>query len=65
MVGELGGAFFEGVVLPRRVAVRGRFIQQVAEVDEVLLARGPFVPRAGLPFRDECGGGPGSAFTGT
>ena len=53
LAGELGGALLERVVLAGGVAVRRRLVQQVAEVDEMLLARRALVARAGLPFRDE------------
>ena len=57
LAGELGGAFFEGVVLAAGIGVRCGFVQQAAKVDEMLLAGRTFVAHAGLPFGNEFGGG--------
>lgn len=57
--GGLGGAFFEGVVGAVRVGVGGGLVEQVAEVDEVLVAGGTLVAGVGAPFGDEGLGGHG------
>ena len=50
----LAGSLLEGVPLAGRVRVVGRGLaEHPAQVDEVLLRRGPLGPRAALPFRCE------------
>jgi hypothetical protein len=50
----LAGALLEGVPLAGRVGVVGRGLaKHPAQVDEMLLRRGPLGPRAPLPLRHE------------
>ena len=50
----LAGSLLEGVPLAGRVGVVGRGLaEHPAQVDEVLLGRGPLGPRAALPLRHE------------
>src|ERR1019366_8658707 len=53
LAGKARGAFLERVVLAGRIAVWGWLVQQVAKVDEMLLARRAFGAGVRLPFGDE------------